>query len=433
MKKTQVCVLALTSLMVLSILSFVDIKPASASGDFWTQKASMHVARGGLGVAVVNGKIYAIGGSTESGQHVAIDGLVGTNEEYNPSTDTWATKATMPTPRAFFAIATFNNKIYCIGGLAGSNTSVNEVYDPATNTWEEKAPIPTADRFRQATAINNEIYLVSCDPYEPLTEVYDPATDTWTNKTPMPPSAGRYVSATADGKLYIIGTFINPQTYEGETKTQIYNPETNQWSTGAPAPQYIFLASGGATTGEFASKRIYIIGANGSLLAQPTSSKYIQIYDPKNNSWTLASNSPTNRVESAVAIVNDSIYVIGGRNYYYPKPYDDNTVIVTESSITEQYTPVGYGTPDPSHQPTSPTPSTSPSPSSSTSPTPTPVHSETPSSSILPSPSTSQQPSSSPTAQPATFQTELIIATATIAAAATIIGIAALTVKRRKR
>jgi hypothetical protein len=50
----------------------------------------------GLGVAVAqNGMIYAIGGRTNSG------GLINlaTVEEYNPTTNTWATRTSMPTAR----------------------------------------------------------------------------------------------------------------------------------------------------------------------------------------------------------------------------------------------------------------------------------------------------------------------------------------------
>jgi len=74
----------------------------------WTKKASMHEPRGGLGVAVVNGKIYAIGGSSQSGLYPAniLSGFVGTNEEYDPATDTWTYRSSVPTPRSVVGEAT---------------------------------------------------------------------------------------------------------------------------------------------------------------------------------------------------------------------------------------------------------------------------------------------------------------------------------------
>jgi hypothetical protein len=67
----------------------VTVNASVSSGDIsWVGKANMTTARFGLAVGVVNGKIYAIGGS--SGNRTEV-------EEYDPVTNTWATKASMPT------------------------------------------------------------------------------------------------------------------------------------------------------------------------------------------------------------------------------------------------------------------------------------------------------------------------------------------------
>ncbi|MCW4045091.1 MAG: hypothetical protein NWE94_06200 [Candidatus Bathyarchaeota archaeon] len=164
---------------------------ANAVEDSWVSKAPMQEARGGLGVAAVDGKIYAIGGSIASGSDTLTGGFVGTNEEYNPETDTWTFKKSMPTPRRSFAIAAYQNKIYCIGGTTGyssdtgyAHTSANEVYDPATDAWETKAAMPTARSAVAAHVVDGKIYLIGGDPNGLLNEVYDPATDTWETKTP---------------------------------------------------------------------------------------------------------------------------------------------------------------------------------------------------------------------------------------------------------
>jgi hypothetical protein len=94
--------------------------PPQPTGGSWEQKKSMQQARGKLGVAAVNGKIYAIGGSTETGRtpnsvgtdYKANGWIVGTNEEYDPATNTWSFKKTMPTPRFDFATVAYQNKIY---------------------------------------------------------------------------------------------------------------------------------------------------------------------------------------------------------------------------------------------------------------------------------------------------------------------------------
>jgi parallel beta-helix repeat protein len=90
-------------LLVLSFsLSTIVVPSVLCAEDSWETMADMPTARSGLGVAVVNGKIYAIGREV--------------NYEYDPIIDTWTTKKPMSTPRYSFGIAVFQNKIYVIGG-----------------------------------------------------------------------------------------------------------------------------------------------------------------------------------------------------------------------------------------------------------------------------------------------------------------------------
>ncbi len=237
--------------------------------DSWVSKAPMQEARSGLGVAVVEGKIYAIGGVTSSGFISSSIGsavyagstaavVVGTNEEYDPVSDTWVFRADMPTPRAVFAIVVYQNKIYCIGGKTSSGyTGVNEVYDPATNTWENKTAMPTARAFLQANVVNGKIYLIGGDGLDEeysflnVNEVYDPATDTWITKEPML-SATFFGSASAvfDNKIYVIGSVSG--SFLG-----IYDPESDVWGSGA-SPLLGGVAAA-TTTGILAPKRIYVL------------------------------------------------------------------------------------------------------------------------------------------------------------------------------
>jgi N-acetylneuraminic acid mutarotase len=125
----------------------------------WTTLAPMPTARRQFGVAVVNGKIFAIGGNDGN-----YDRYLDTNEMYDPTTNTWTKKARMPTPRIEFGIAIYENKIYVMGGAIGVDpsgngnnllTTANEVYDPATDTWETKAPMPTP-RFGLTASVAND-------------------------------------------------------------------------------------------------------------------------------------------------------------------------------------------------------------------------------------------------------------------------------------
>src|SRR5207249_3221972 len=97
-------------------------------------------------VAVANGVLYAVGGAIrppEPGIAVA------TVEAYDPVTDTWTSKAAMPTPREAAAGGVVNDIIYVAGGLgvstsSGSFLSTVEAYEPIANAWTTMAPMPAA-------------------------------------------------------------------------------------------------------------------------------------------------------------------------------------------------------------------------------------------------------------------------------------------------
>jgi N-acetylneuraminic acid mutarotase len=306
-----------------------------AAEDSWVWKSAMHEGRSGLGVAVVNGKIYAIGGASK-------DGFCSFNEEYDQTTGTWTFKAPMPTSRSAFGTAVFQNKIYCIGGYyinksnRGDATGVNEVYDPATDTWETKSSMPTPILNVRANVVDSKIYLIGGNTNGTLNQVYDPATDSWTTKALIPTAVSSYASAVVGKKIYVFSSKLN----------QIYDAENDSWSLGAPAPSPVVLAVAGATTGVFAPERIYVFGADADLpYWQLTTKKFTtQSYDPKTDSWTICSSMPTGRYDVGVAVVDDLLYVIGGFTIEFRTDRFTPNPLYTFSAVNQRYTPIGYGT-----------------------------------------------------------------------------------------
>ena len=60
-----------------------------------------------------------------------------------------------------------------------------------------------------------------------------------------------------------------------------------------------------------------------------------QTYDPEKDNWTVAADLPTRRFNFGVAVVNDTLYIIGGHTYNLPGFF-------APSAANEQYTPIGY-------------------------------------------------------------------------------------------
>ncbi|XP_070581175.1 kelch-like protein 3 [Ptychodera flava] len=102
----------------------------------WLEKRNMNTPRLGLGLAAVDGYIYAIGGISDTARQKTV-------ERYDPNEDTWTYVSNMHKQRSFLGVATCNNLIYAIGGKSYSNddggarTVLNsaEVYDPIKDEW----------------------------------------------------------------------------------------------------------------------------------------------------------------------------------------------------------------------------------------------------------------------------------------------------------
>jgi N-acetylneuraminic acid mutarotase len=159
--------------------------------------------------AIVNGKIYMFGGLKES--LTASSNMV---EMYDPATDSYDLMATMPSSRHNPAIAVMNNKVYVIGGASRTNTTdvtknTLEVYDPGSDAWAVKVGMPTSRQGACAEVIDGKIYVIGgmADGNIVLNtvEMYDPAINTWTTFKPMPTGRSSFVLGKVRNKLYAIG------------------------------------------------------------------------------------------------------------------------------------------------------------------------------------------------------------------------------------
>jgi subtilisin family serine protease/N-acetylneuraminic acid mutarotase len=211
-------------------LGLTTVEEYDPATDTWTAKASMSTARFFLGVAVArNGKIYAIGGRGPT----VWSGQLATVEEYDPATDTWTTRASMPTPREGLGVAAASNgRIYAIGG----GTSTVQEYNPATDTWTTRASMPTArSHLGVATASNGKIYAIGgYDGNNPTATVqeYNPATDTWTTRPSMPTARSDLGLVASNGRIYAIGGLDNSHLATVEEMLTVIDSSSfygNQW------------------------------------------------------------------------------------------------------------------------------------------------------------------------------------------------------------
>ena len=215
--------------------------------DTWTLKTNMPTARSNTTAVVVDGKIFAIGGTPTSGHwNSPIWDQENVVEVYDPETDTWTKKTNMPTGRTFMATAAADGKIYTIGGLQnGAVQKVVEVYDPETDTWTKKTDAPTFRWGARAVEVEGKIYVIGgnlLSPYETellaLVEIYDPQTDSWTKGVDMNSPKQFFSIGQVNGTIYVIGGHPANSIVEAyNTGLGIQVKAISPWHTGFPNPQ----------------------------------------------------------------------------------------------------------------------------------------------------------------------------------------------------
>ena len=182
-----------------------EFNPAT---DSWKPLAPLPGKRGSAIAAEAGGKIYVIGGATtmEGSKDPFFTAfgparVLGTNQVYDPATNTWESRNSMSVPRNHAFSGVVNGKIYVIGGrtghgfiLSATNTDVVEEYDPASDMWSlPKERMPTARSGGASGSDGRRIYVAGGEVTTTelvaafrAVEAYDPVTNSWTTLPSMP-------------------------------------------------------------------------------------------------------------------------------------------------------------------------------------------------------------------------------------------------------
>jgi N-acetylneuraminic acid mutarotase len=268
----------------------------TAASNSWITRANMPTDRVNTTAATVTDAqggsvLYVIGGRSPISDANFCSAGLSKVQAYDASANTWRTRAPFPHPIQFTnGAAVINGKIYMTAGCTGykSYHGWTWMYDPATNTWTEKASMPVATWAGNTGVIQNKLYVLSsCDGQEDCgtsTDLffgrYDPATNTWTS-LPLPPSGSGHLfggSAVIGGKFYAAGG-------DNNGLVEAYDPSTNQWSSGQamPTPRQRFASA------SVAGKLYAISGLRSSDFAPVATTS---VYDPATDSWKDLAPAP---------------------------------------------------------------------------------------------------------------------------------------------
>ncbi|XP_035515627.1 kelch-like ECH-associated protein 1B [Morone saxatilis] len=190
----------------------------------WLPCAPMSVPRNRIGVGVIDGMIYAVGGSHGCIHHNSV-------ERYDPERDQWHLVAPMLTRRIGVGVAVINRLLYAVGGFDGANRlSSCECYNPERDEWKTMAPMNTVRSGAGVCSLGNHIFVMGgYDGTNQLNTVerYDVETDTWSFAASMRHRRSALGVTALHGRIYVMGG------YDGNTfldSVECYDPEKDTWA-----------------------------------------------------------------------------------------------------------------------------------------------------------------------------------------------------------
>ena len=171
----------------------------------------------------------------------------------------WSTRAPLPLPRDYMAIAAFDlqQEIYVFGGLRQGRVSAEIYrYDPLNNLWVSIGEQPDPVQHAAAVTLRGKIYLPGGEDADGTVQeqlaIYDPRSRRWSLGPPLPEPRSRYALVSWEGRIYLIGGW-DGQAMRAEVF--IFDPETERWSLGPELPRACRHASAVIAAG-----RLYLIG-----------------------------------------------------------------------------------------------------------------------------------------------------------------------------
>lgn len=219
----------------------------------WEPMASLGRARCHHGVALLLGKVYAVGGQSTDG--VFLDSV----EVYDPDADRWTEATPLCCARIAANAVGFRDRMYVVGGLMvvpGHKRRVCVVpdtvcFEPKTDTWHHKGALPLAmcncslvvhaGRLLAVGGLVRRPGASATSRQQPLTPInglleYSPASDSWAQLSTLPAPLHSVCVASLGEEIYVLGGQLADDAATAVNAAYRYNPVTDRWTSLPPLP-----------------------------------------------------------------------------------------------------------------------------------------------------------------------------------------------------
>ncbi|KAM7283948.1 kelch-like protein 18 isoform X1 [Ixodes scapularis] len=190
----------------------------------WSRVCSMNCKRSAVGAAVLYGKLYVCGG---------YDGVSSLNtvECYNPDKNEWTMVTSMSKHRSAAGVVAFDGHIYALGGHDGLSIFGSvERYDVQKGQWFLMPPMLTRRCRLGVAVLRGKIYV--CGGYDGATflqtaEAYDPVRQKWQFVAPMNVTRSRVALVANCGRLFAVGGYDGVSNL---SSVEVYDPDVDRWT-----------------------------------------------------------------------------------------------------------------------------------------------------------------------------------------------------------
>lgn len=275
-------------------------EPSGAPGDdlahlpTWEPVGGLQTPRDDFATAVVDGRIWVLGGMTgDRGNRLT------SIEVYDPDTRTWNTSdIEVPAGLASFEGVAVGGRIFVFGGLDETSrpTDFAAVLDTSTGAWQRLPDLPHRRYAHTVTLHDGRIYVIGGESVAgpvPQVDVFDVRSTSWSLGTPMPRARGSHDTvSTADG-LYVLGGW-----WDGGPSdvVQVYRPVTGTWTETSALPEP--MSRGGAAV---LDGHVWV-----------SFHEFAAALDLRTGDWVPANPPPLSRHGHGAVALAGALYAIGG-------------------------------------------------------------------------------------------------------------------------
>jgi N-acetylneuraminic acid mutarotase len=243
---------------------------------------------------------------------------------YDPASNTWTSRAPMPTPLTHAGTALDGDSVILAGGYPGNAGGTSQTfatkavwrYDADSNTWSALPDLPQPRGSGALVRIGRTLHFFSgADPArvempDHWTLSLDGGTR-WVDAAPFPNPSTHMGAVVLDGRIYALG---GDHGFNAGALSQksvyVWDPSApGAWTKAADLPSPRSHASSATFV---LDERIVVVG--GRLNASPNLAEVVS-YDPAANAWTQMTPLPMPRSTGVGGAVGHVIFYSGGTSF----------------------------------------------------------------------------------------------------------------------